>query len=456
MSSILQEFGHNVLHNLFKPLLLFFYMGFLIPILKVPFEFPKVIYQGITIYLLISIGWHGGEKLAELNATEFMQAGGFMTIGFITNACIGFLAYLFLRGFTRLRRVDAATVGAYYGSDSAGTFATCMGVLGGLMFAQKTLRDQGMLTPYTDYTPASYMPVMLAVMEIPGCLVGLAQISRLRHNGMDPWGTMPDEPGYMKPPEGAPVGGHGHEHGHDEESHNGHGSSNGGPGRGGHAVAVKQVHGGTATATAVEEAENGQSIEESLAPVKKEAPSIFSPKILHEVFLNPGLYLLFGGIIVGYVGRLQGANVTDVDDPFLVTMFQGVLCLFLLEMGMTASQRLRDLKAAGVPFILFGILAPNVFALIGIVVAHLYSHALGVQFTLGTYPLFAVLCAASSYIAVPAVQRMAIPEASPTLPLAASLGLTFSYNVTIGIPVYIEIAKAITKAWPVVQHAAGA
>jgi len=128
--SIVQEFAHNVLHNLFKPLLLFFYMGFLIPILRVPFEFPKVIYQGITIYLLISIGWHGGEELAKLTTHEFLQAGGFMVIGFITNACIGYLAYLFLRAMTRLRRVDAATIGAYYGSDSAGTFATCMGVLG--------------------------------------------------------------------------------------------------------------------------------------------------------------------------------------------------------------------------------------------------------------------------------------------------------------------------------------
>jgi hypothetical protein len=86
----------------------------------------------------------------------------------------------------------------------------------------------------------------------------------------------------------------------------------------------------------------------------------------------------------------------------------------------------------------------------------MYSHALGEPFTIGTYALFAVLCGASSYIAVPAVQRMAIPEASPTLPLAASLGLTFSYNVTIGIPVYIEIAKAISKAWPVVAAAHGA
>ena len=108
------------------------------------------------------------------------------------------------------------------------------------------------------------------------------------------------------------------------------------------------------------------------------------------------------------------------------------------------------------PFIAYGLIAPNIFAAIGIIIAHLYSHILGEPFDVGTYALFSVLCAAASYIAVPAVQRMAIPEASPTLPLAASLGLTFSYNVTIGIPLYIEIAKLITKAWPVVQHAAGA
>src|SRR6266550_8647076 len=112
-------------------------------------------------------------------------------------------------------------------------------------------------------------------------------------------------------------------------------------------------------------------------------------------------------------------------------------------MGMTACQRLRDLKTAGVPFMIFGVVAPNIFATIGIIVAHLYSHALREPFTLGTYPLFAVLCAAASYIAVPAVQRMAIPEASPTLPLAASLGLTFSYNVTVGIPVYILVANLL-------------
>ena len=93
-------------------------------------------------------------------------------------------------------------------------------------------------------------------------------------------------------------------------------------------------------------------------------------------------------------------------------------------------------------------MAPNVFATLGILVAHLYSMAVGVQFELGTYVLFSVLCGAASYIAVPAIQRLAIPEASPTLPLAASLGLTFSYNVTIGIPVYIMIASVVMKMFP--------
>src|SRR5262249_48787092 len=400
--------------------------------------------------LLVAIGWHGGEELASLGRHEFLQAGGFMVIGFITNFIIGIFAYVILRTVTRLRRVDAATVAAYYGSDSAGTFVTCVGVLTALALPQAAARAAGTLAPYEDYAYAQYMPVMLAVMEIPGCLVGLYLISGMRRSGMDKWGNMPDEPGYMKPPAFAPAPAHGHE---DDGGHDSHGHGAPAP------RAMKPAHGGkaTATATAVEEAEEieAPSKEAQLSPAAK-PQGIFSPKVLHEVFLNPGLYLLFGGIVVGYVGRLQGPNVTAVDDPFLVNLFQGVLCLFLLEMGMTACQRLRDLKTAGLPFILYGLIAPNVFAVLGITVAHLYSHALGEPFTLGTYPLFAVLCAAASYIAVPAIQRIAIPEASPTLPLAASLGLTFSYNVTIGIPIYIEVAKAITRAWRVVAAAHGA
>jgi hypothetical protein len=174
---------------------------------------------------------------------------------------------------------------------------------------------------------------------------------------------------------------------------------------------------------------------------------VFSLELLHEVFLNPGLFLLFGGILIGFVGESQGHNVVAEDDTVFRSLFQGLLCLFLLEMGMTASRKLRDLGNAGWRFIAFGLIAPNVFATFGIIVAKLYSNLTHIPLQDGTYVIFAVLCGSASYIAVPAVQRLAIPEASPTLPLAASLGLTFSYNVTIGIPVYIQIAKIVTKSF---------
>ena len=405
-----EEFVYNFTHNLFKPLLLFFYMGFLIPLLKVPFEFPHAIYKGLTIYLLVSIGWHGGEELAALSITDLKHAAGFIIIGFITNTLIGTAAYLILRGGTKLRRIDAATVAGYYGSDSAGTFVTCLGVLTAANIAF-----------------APYMPVLLAVMEIPGCLVALYIVSRLRATGqMDALGNMPGEPDYD--PQAYRPDHTQSDHAELESPHEGRIEP---------AVKRKPVRA------------YAQSLGAAAAADYEQSHSVFSKKVLHEVFLNPGLYLLFGGILIGFIGRLQGTKVTEVDDKLFVLLFHGILCLFLLEMGMTACKQLKDLKHAGLSYVLFGLLAPNVFAIIGMLIAHGYSLFLGQPFEVGTYALFAVLCGAASYIAVPAVQRLAIPEASPTLPLAASLGLTFSYNVTIGIPVYIMIASALTGTAPV-------
>jgi hypothetical protein len=368
---LVSKFWNNFRSNLFKPLLLFFYVGFCIPLLRVAFEFPKPIYQGLTIYLLVSIGWHGGEELAVLSSKAFQQAFSFMSVGFLTNAVIAVAAYLMLRVFVpKLRKVDAATVAAYYGSDSAGTFVTCLGVLQAAHIAS-----------------APYMPVMLAIMEIPGCLVGLLLVNNLRTKGMDPLGNMPGEPNYK-------------------------------------------------ALTAEELAAN---------PAKSHSWG----HVLHEIFLNAGSFLLFGGIIIGYVSRLQGLKVVQADDALFISLFQGFLCLFLLEMGMTAARRLQDLRSVNWTYIAFGLIAPNIFALFGMIVAQLLSHALHQPFQLGTYTLFAVLCAAASYIAVPAVQRLAIPEASPSLPLAASLGLTFSYNVTVGIPLYMMVAQVLMRSFPV-------
>ena len=179
---MLDEFWQNFTHNLFKPLLLFFYFGFLIPILKVRFEFPYVIYQGLTMYLLVAIGWQGGEELAKTQPADIDNIAGFAVLGFALNFAIGCLAYFLLKHTTRLRRVDRATVAGYYGSDSAGTFGTCVAVLAGVHIAFN-----------------AYMPVLLAVMEIPGCLVALYLVARLRHRGLSESGYMPDEPGYTPP-----------------------------------------------------------------------------------------------------------------------------------------------------------------------------------------------------------------------------------------------------------------
>jgi hypothetical protein len=421
MHDFLLEFWHNFTHNLFKPLLLFFYMGFLVPILGVKLEFPHVLYQGLTIFLLVAIGWHGGEELARLSMSELTKAGGFMVVGSATNFAIGITAYMILRAVTRLRRVDAATVAGYYGSDSAGTFATAKGVL-----------DQA--HPAILY--AAYMPVMLAVMEIPGCLVALFLVSALRRKGMDALGNMPDEPGYNPNARAlaqAAHHGHGHSgHGASPQPSHGHKTADGG------AVAVAEK----LSITDEVEAE----LERELSPKKNR---LITPELLHEVFLNPGIFLLIASIAIGFVSEKQGAKVTADDDKLFLGMFQGLLCLFLLEMGMTASSKLRDLRRAGWPFIAYGIIAPNIYATIGILVAHAYFMLVHQPMEIGTYVLFSVLCGAASYIAVPAVQRLAIPEASPTLPLAASLGLTFSYNVTIGIPLYIQIAKLVTQTFPI-------
>ena len=371
----------NIGHNLFKPLLLFFYAGFLIPLLKVEFEFPKALYQALTIVLLLGIGWHGGEELSHLHGgSELTYALGFMLVGFFTNTVIGILSYRMLRAFTRLRKVDAATVAGYYGSDSAGTFVTCVGFL---------------TTIQVVYAP--YMPVMLALMEIPGCLVALVLIARFREQGMDAQGNMPGEQLY-----------------------------------------APSVTSGSDDIPAMDtslvvDSRNGHG-----------RKRVIDAHLLHEVLLNPGTFLLFAGVAIGLLSGLQGEKTTEPIDRLFNFEFQGMLCLFLLEMGITACRRIKDLKTAGIGFIAFGLIAPNIFAMIGLGVAYAYSSAVGYDMQLGTYVLFMVLCGAASYIAVPAVQRMAIPEASPTLPLAASLGLTFTYNVTIGIPVYLEIARQVT------------
>jgi hypothetical protein len=125
-------------------------------------------------------------------------------------------------------------------------------------------------------------------------------------------------------------------------------------------------------------------------------------------------------------------------EGFFVTPFQGVLTLFLLEMGIVAARRLRDLRVAGFFLVFFGTLLPLAHGALGAVLGSLAGLSLG-----GTTVL-AVLAASASYIAAPAAVRIALPQANPSFYLTAALGITFPFNLTIGIPYCYWVAQLVS------------
>ena len=152
---------------------------------------------------------------------------------------------------------------------------------------------------------------------------------------------------------------------------------------------------------------------------------------VRTVLTGKSVFLLLGGLLVGI---LSGENGLAKVDAFFVQPFQGVLCLFLLEMGMVASRRFRDLKKVGGFIIIFGIAVPLLHALLGIYLGSLCGLSRGGAFILG------VLAASSSYIAAPATVRLALPKASPAIYLTSSLAITFPFNLTVGIPLYYTLS----------------
>jgi len=152
---------------------------------------------------------------------------------------------------------------------------------------------------------------------------------------------------------------------------------------------------------------------------------------LHEVLAGRSVVLLAGGLAIGWaVGREGFAPAA----PFFVSGFQGALVLFLLEMGILAGSRLRDLRRVG-PFLVgFGVLVPIVHGLLGVWAGGLVGLSPAGSAVLGA------MVSSASYIAAPAAVRIALPEANPTYYLTASLGVTFPFNVTLGIPLYYAAA----------------
>jgi len=160
--------------------------------------------------------------------------------------------------------------------------------------------------------------------------------------------------------------------------------------------------------------------------------------LMREIMLNGSIVLLVGAFAIGMITGEKG--LADIA-PFIVSPFKGVLCLFLLDMGLIAGRGLRSAKGiVTLPIVAFGIAMPLIGASFGL------AAGLLIGLSTGGILLMMVLAASASYIAVPAAMRVALPQANPAVYLTLSLGITFPFNLTLGIPLYLTVAQMVTGA----------
>jgi hypothetical protein len=168
-----------------------------------------------------------------------------------------------------------------------------------------------------------------------------------------------------------------------------------------------------------------------LANSLRQQKSIPIGKILHESFTDGAQLLLLGAM---FVGLLTGDAGQAAMQPFSGDLFKGMLAFFLLDMGLMTARNLPHFKSISPALILYAVLGPLLHASIAL------GLALLLNLSPGNATLLMVLAASASYIAVPAVLRYAVPEANPSLYFGLSLGLTFPFNLIIGIPLYARLA----------------
>lgn len=315
--------------NLLSPIILFFALGLLASFAKSDLSIPEAIAKGMSIYLLVSIGFKGGVSVSDHGIDSRLLLS--LLAGLVLSFTIPLIAFALLRTMTRLDVTDAAAVAAHYGSISIVTFVAATSVIG-----SAGLSSEG------------YMVAVAAVMEAPAILSALWLIARYGKSA---------------------------------------------------------------------EMEDG---------------------LMREILLNGSIVLLVGSFLIGWI---TGAEGMDKIAPFIVAPFQGVLCLFLLDMGLVAGRGLREARSVLTPGVfLFGVIMPPIGASLGLVAGLLLG------LSTGGVVLFMTLCASASYIAVPAAMRVALPEANPSVYLTLSLGVTFPFNLTLGIPLYLAVASLVTGA----------
>lgn len=303
-----------------NPVILFFLLGITAGVLRSDLRLPASIYQFVTALLLLSIGLKGGIELARQPFVSLLpQMLAVIALGLL----LPLIAFPVLKYLGRLKRADAASIAAHYGSVSVGTYAVAAAY-----FASRQVAYE------------EHMPLLLTLLEIPAIVVGIVLARGLSQNTR--WGSM-----------------------------------------------------------------------------------------AHEVFLGKGIVLLVGGLLIGWISGPEGIEPLS---PLFIDLFQGILAIFLLEMGLITAAQLGTLRNYGVFLAAFAVGMPLFSASIGITLAWLLG------LSLGGAAMLATLAASASYIAVPAAMRISVPEANPTLSLGASLGVTFPFNILVGIPLYLWAA----------------
>lgn len=327
----------NSFHNLLTPSIMFFGLGFIAQLIRSDLKLPAELTKSMTIYLLLSVGIHGG---IELSHTTFSDAVPSVMVAIMLGISLSLIGYLIITKIGKIDPFNAAAIATHYGSVSAGTFLTAIAFLEAM---------------HIDFE--KYPIIMLAIMESPAIFIGLLLAAYLRRN---------------------------------------------------------------------------QTIN---AELKNSSKS----ELIREAFTNGSIVLLVGGLLIGDMATEKSVKGIL---PFFDHLFMGVLCIFLLSMGMEAAKKLHDFKVAGKFLVCFGLLMPLFSGLLGIMIG-VYL----LNFSVGGATLVGVLAASASYIAVPPAMRMAIPEANPSIYLTLVLGVTFPFNVILGIPIYFSTANFLIKGF---------
>jgi uncharacterized protein len=315
------------------PVVAFFLLGIAARAIRSDLRMPEALYEALSIYLLIAIGLKGGIALAsQLRADLLLQSVVVMALG----AALAFIAFIALHMAVKLSVADAGSVAAHYGSVSVVTYAVGL----------NALRAKG-------YEPEGELALFLALMEVPGILVGVMLVKLARRDTS--------------------------------------------------ARTVDSEH----WSAALIEALRGKSV-----------------------------VLLIGGIVIG---AAFGAAALKPITPLFEGLFKGALALFLLELGLITASKWPDIKAAGWRLVAFAIVFPLLAGALGAGVG------LAMGLSVAGAALLATLAASASYIAAPAATRVAIPEANPALGIAAALGVTFTFNVTVGIPLYLYLVQSLSR-----------